>query len=124
MDVREIGWGDMDWIDLVLIGTSGGLLWTRWWTFGFHKILGSCWVAAHLAASQEVLSSMSRLWLGFWQSWNCLQCSCSCQYNCSETSIKINLRSARKVTKRRFENGTFRVRSKWQPPHQDIHWKV
>jgi hypothetical protein len=26
MDVREIGWGDMDWIDLVLIGTSGGLL--------------------------------------------------------------------------------------------------
>jgi hypothetical protein len=19
------------------IGSSGGLLWTRWWTFGFHK---------------------------------------------------------------------------------------
>jgi hypothetical protein len=22
------------------IGTSGGLLWTRYWTFGFHKMLG------------------------------------------------------------------------------------
>jgi hypothetical protein len=40
------------------IGTSGGLLWTRWWTFGFHKMVGSYWVAAQLAASQEGLSSM------------------------------------------------------------------
>jgi hypothetical protein len=23
------------------IGASGGLLWTRWWNFGFHKMLGS-----------------------------------------------------------------------------------
>jgi hypothetical protein len=22
------------------IGSSGGLLWTRWWTFGFHKKRG------------------------------------------------------------------------------------
>jgi hypothetical protein len=40
-------------------GTSGGLLWTRWWTFGFHKMMGSSWVAAQLAASQEGLSSVS-----------------------------------------------------------------
>jgi hypothetical protein len=33
-------------------------LWTRQWTFRFHKILGSSWVAAQLAASQEGLSSM------------------------------------------------------------------
>jgi hypothetical protein len=26
---RESGWGGMDWIDLVRIGISGGLLWTR-----------------------------------------------------------------------------------------------
>jgi hypothetical protein len=40
------------------IGTSGGLLWTRWWTFGFHKMLGNSWVAAQLVASQERLSSV------------------------------------------------------------------
>jgi hypothetical protein len=43
------------------IRTSGGLLWTRQWTFGFHKILGSSWVAAQLAASQEEFSSMKLL---------------------------------------------------------------
>jgi hypothetical protein len=26
MEVTEIGWGGMDWIDLARIGTSGGLL--------------------------------------------------------------------------------------------------
>jgi hypothetical protein len=41
------------------IGTSGGLLWTRLWTFGFLEMLRSSWVAAQLAASQEGLSSMS-----------------------------------------------------------------
>jgi uncharacterized membrane protein len=29
------------------------------WTFGFHKMLGTFWVAAQLAASQEGLSFMS-----------------------------------------------------------------
>jgi hypothetical protein len=50
----------MVWSGLIRlrIGTSGGLLWTRWWTFGFHKMLGSSWVAAQLAASQDGLSSM------------------------------------------------------------------
>jgi hypothetical protein len=42
------------------IGTSGGLLWTWWWTFGFLKMLGSSWVAAQLAASQEGLSSIRK----------------------------------------------------------------
>jgi hypothetical protein len=41
------------------IGTGGGLMWTRWWTSGFNKMLGSSRVAAQLAASQEGLSSMS-----------------------------------------------------------------
>jgi hypothetical protein len=51
----------MVWIGLIWlrIGNSRGLLWTRQWTFGFHKMLGSSWVAAQLAASQEGLSSVS-----------------------------------------------------------------
>jgi hypothetical protein len=39
--------------------TWRGPMWTRWWTSGFHKMLGSSRVAAQLAASQEGLSSMS-----------------------------------------------------------------
>jgi hypothetical protein len=52
----------MVWTGLILlvIGTSGGLLWTRWWTFGFYKLLGSSWVAAQLVASQEGLSSVNK----------------------------------------------------------------
>jgi hypothetical protein len=51
------------WIGLIWlrIGTSGGLLWTPSWTFGFHKMLGSSWVAAQWAASQEWLSSNCEL---------------------------------------------------------------
>jgi hypothetical protein len=42
----------MVWIGLIwlTIRTSGGLLWTRHWTFRFHKMLGSSWVAAQLVA--------------------------------------------------------------------------
>jgi hypothetical protein len=29
MDIREIGWDSMDWIDLAQVGTSGGLMSTR-----------------------------------------------------------------------------------------------
>jgi hypothetical protein len=54
MGLRGIGWGGMAWTDLA----SGGLLWTRWWTFGFHKMLGITWVTAQLAAFQEGFSSM------------------------------------------------------------------
>jgi hypothetical protein len=47
-----------------VIGTNGGLLWTRKWTFEWHEILGNSWVAARLAASQEGFSSMQLLsWL-------------------------------------------------------------
>jgi hypothetical protein len=53
----------MVWTGLVWlrIGTSGGFLWTQWWTFGFHKIQGISWADAQLATSQEELSSM-RVW--------------------------------------------------------------
>jgi hypothetical protein len=48
-------WTGSNWLR---IETSGGLLWTRWWTFGFHNIFGSSWVSPHVAASEEGLSSM------------------------------------------------------------------
>jgi hypothetical protein len=35
------------------IGTGGGSLWMRWWTFGFHKIRGVSWLAEDLLAFQE-----------------------------------------------------------------------
>jgi hypothetical protein len=43
MDLREIGWDGRDWTgsNWLRIGTSIGLLWTRWWTFGFLKIAGN-----------------------------------------------------------------------------------
>jgi hypothetical protein len=62
MDLREVGW---DWIDLAQDRDGGGLMWTRWWTSGFRKMLGSCRAAAQLAASQEGLSSMSK-WVSEW----------------------------------------------------------
>jgi len=40
------------------IGTSDGLLWTRQWTFGFHKRHGIAWLAEWLTASQHGLWSM------------------------------------------------------------------
>jgi hypothetical protein len=60
MDLRQDG---MVWIGLIWlrIETSVGLLWTRQWTFGFHRMLGSSWVVAQWAASQEGLSSMSEV---------------------------------------------------------------
>jgi hypothetical protein len=49
---REIGWGGMDWIHLAQDRDQ----WTRYWTFGFHKIEGS--LVERLAASEEELSFM------------------------------------------------------------------
>jgi hypothetical protein len=38
MDLRDIGlgwwWIGFDWLR---IATGGGLLWVRWWTFGFLR---------------------------------------------------------------------------------------
>jgi hypothetical protein len=59
MDLREIGWCNVDWIDLAqdrdqwrtLVNMAMNLS-------GSIKLLGSSRVAAQLAASQERLSSM------------------------------------------------------------------
>jgi len=42
--------GSRNWLR---IGTSVGLLWTRKWTFGFHKKRAISWLAEWLLASQE-----------------------------------------------------------------------
>jgi hypothetical protein len=39
-------------------GINGGLFWTWYWTFGFHKMLRNSGVADQQATSQEGLSSM------------------------------------------------------------------
>jgi hypothetical protein len=58
MDLRD----RIRWYGLDRSGSGqrpvGGLLWIWWWTFGLHKILVSCWVAAQLAASQKGLNSV------------------------------------------------------------------
>jgi hypothetical protein len=54
MDVREIGLGGMDWIDLAEDRDQWRAL-----ALGFHKMLESPRVTAQLAASQEGLISMS-----------------------------------------------------------------
>jgi hypothetical protein len=45
MDLREVGWGAWTGLIWLRIGTGGGLLWIRWWTFGSHKMRGVSWVA-------------------------------------------------------------------------------
>jgi hypothetical protein len=44
-----IGWNGFSWLR---IGSSGGLLWTWWWTFGFDKKVGyflTSWVTISFA---------------------------------------------------------------------------
>jgi hypothetical protein len=52
---RGLGTGLILWYDLT--GTGGGLLWMRWWTFGFHKMRGISSAAKDLLASQEAFSA-------------------------------------------------------------------
>jgi hypothetical protein len=41
------------------MGTSGGHMWTWYWTFGFHTMLENDWVSAQLAASEKRSSPWS-----------------------------------------------------------------
>jgi hypothetical protein len=41
MDLREIGWGDMGWIDLAQYRDQWRALVSTVMNFGFHKMLGS-----------------------------------------------------------------------------------
>jgi hypothetical protein len=58
-------WTGFNWLRT---GTSGGLMWTRQWTFGFHKRRGISWVAEWLLASQKVVRTMEGdyRWVNIW----------------------------------------------------------
>jgi hypothetical protein len=58
MDLWEVGWGVQTGLIWLRIGTGGGLLCIRLWTFGFHKMREISWVAQDILASQEGLCSM------------------------------------------------------------------
>jgi hypothetical protein len=45
MDLREIGFGDVDWIHWAQDRDRWRAVVTRWWTFGFHKMRGISWLA-------------------------------------------------------------------------------
>jgi hypothetical protein len=45
IDLREIGWDVMDWIDLAQDRDQRRTLVNTYWTFGLHKILGNSLVA-------------------------------------------------------------------------------
>jgi hypothetical protein len=57
MDLREVGWGIMDLIDVSQVGTSGRVV-NRVINLVFHRILGYSSVASQVAASQEWLNTM------------------------------------------------------------------
>jgi hypothetical protein len=48
-------WTGSSWLR---IGIGGGHLWMREWTFGFHKMRATSWVALNRLASQEGLCSV------------------------------------------------------------------
>ena len=55
MDIKEVAtrkWTSLMWLTE---STSGGLLWTWSWDFGFHK-MGISWLAENMSASQEGLT--------------------------------------------------------------------
>jgi hypothetical protein len=58
MDLGEIRWGGVDWISLTQARDRWRALSMRYWTFGFHKMLGSYPLSSQLVSSQVVLNSI------------------------------------------------------------------
>jgi hypothetical protein len=58
MDLREIGWGCMDWINLAQDKDQWRALVITVMNLRIPKMLGNCRAAAQLAASKEGLSLM------------------------------------------------------------------
>jgi len=55
MDFQAVGSGAWTGLMWLTVGTSGGLVWMRQWTFGFHKMGGISWLTEKRLASQEGL---------------------------------------------------------------------
>jgi hypothetical protein len=63
MNLREIGWGVWSGFTWLRIGIFVGLLWMRWWTFGFRR---------HEVSSEQIACKYSVCWcmyVGPWR-WN------------------------------------------------------
>jgi hypothetical protein len=60
MDLREIGWDEVDWIDMAKDRYHWKAIVTTVLKLRFHKMLGSSCGATQLAAPQEGLSSVSK----------------------------------------------------------------
>ena len=58
MDLREARWGAWTGSIWLRIGTGGGLLRMRLWTFRLHKMRGICWLAYGVSTGQEGLCSV------------------------------------------------------------------
>jgi hypothetical protein len=110
-------WTGLNWLR---IGTSGGLLWTRWWIFGFLKIarnfLNGCTIGSFSGRAQlgkyvSMLDLLILLWITFFS------------HECNYLHIKIifvfthSFRNAKKLPrtlyncgKRLFREDTLHVR--------------
>ena len=61
MDLQEVGCGVRIRSSWLRIGTGGGNLWMRKWTFGFPEMREISWLAENQLASQEELCSMEKV---------------------------------------------------------------
>ena len=52
--LKDKGWEGVERTDLSQDRDSDGLLWTRKWTFGFHKMRGTSWLAKELFSNRTV----------------------------------------------------------------------
>jgi hypothetical protein len=103
-----VAWNGLFWLR---IGTSGGLLWTRWWAFGFHKILGSSLVAELLVASQEGIS-----WLELVMIW--------CNLGCFSLIIQSNLFKNCTCNLGSLQDGAFLEAKLWNYLQHDSYLKL
>jgi hypothetical protein len=66
MDLREIAWGVWIGFTWLRIGIVGGLLWMRWWTFGFWRH-GVSWLVNHILRYLRKKKEQSCILLRKWR---------------------------------------------------------
>jgi hypothetical protein len=66
MYLREIGWGMWSGFTWLRIGAGGGLLWARWWTFGFwgHGVSATSHSHDCCRPTRSSHQTISSFWMG------------------------------------------------------------